>query len=164
MFGYKNLQSPAPAPIPRKQDRPSHPVRLNAPKEKCCKSIPEETFQQLARTYGKALTKLVLLDSDACLGAPEMIEFARHCPDLRHLNVSWLESVPPKINDEVVLELTSNCLRLEYISLLDANEVSDVSFQTLSKLRYLRNFILCNSTSKLARASVDRRVITESRL
>ncbi|KAF9100363.1 hypothetical protein BGX29_006653 [Mortierella sp. GBA35] len=79
---------------------------------------------------------------DEGLGAAEMIEFARHCPDLRHLNVSWIESVKPKINDEAVLELTANCLRLEYISLLDANEISDVSFQTLSKLRYLRNLIL----------------------
>ncbi|KAF9388674.1 hypothetical protein BGX21_000254 [Mortierella sp. AD011] len=76
---------------------------------KRCKTIPPETFQQLARTCGKALTKLF---------------------------------VPPKINDEVVLEMTSNCLRLEYISLLDANEISDVSFQTLPKLRYLRNLIL----------------------
>ncbi|KAG0301896.1 hypothetical protein BGZ98_007966 [Dissophora globulifera] len=109
---------------------------------KRCKNIPEETFQQLARTCGKALTKLVLLDSDACLGAAELIEFARHCPDLRHLNVSWIETVSPKINDEVVLQLTENCLRLEYISLLDANEISDVSFQTLPKLRYLRNLIL----------------------
>ncbi|KAG0316662.1 hypothetical protein BGZ99_006751 [Dissophora globulifera] len=109
---------------------------------KRCKSIPAETFRQLARTCGKALTKLVLLDSDECLGTAEMIEFARHCPDLRHLNVSWLETVAPKINDEVLLELTTNCLRLEYISLLDANEISDVSFQTLPKLRYLRNLIL----------------------
>ncbi|ORZ28769.1 hypothetical protein BCR41DRAFT_366495 [Lobosporangium transversale] len=109
---------------------------------KRCKNIPEETFQQLARTCGKALTKLVLLDSDECLGAAEMIEFARHCPNLRHLNVSWIETTAPKINDEVILELTSNCLRLQYISLLDANQISDVSFQTLSKLRYLRNLIL----------------------
>ncbi|KAI1315717.1 hypothetical protein EDD11_000425 [Mortierella claussenii] len=109
---------------------------------KRCKNIPEETFQQLARTCGKALTKLVLLDSDACLGTAEMIEFARHCPNLRHLNVSWIETVAPKITDEVMLELTATCLRLEYISLLDANEISDVSFQTLSKLRYLRNLIL----------------------
>ncbi|KAG0205424.1 hypothetical protein BGX28_002995 [Mortierella sp. GBA30] len=109
---------------------------------KRCKNIPAETFQQLARTCGKALTKLVLLDSDEGLGANEMIEFAKHCPDLRHLSVSWIESVQPKINDDVVLELTSNCLRLEYISLLDANEISDVSFQTLPKLRYLRNLIL----------------------
>ncbi|KAK3828224.1 MAG: hypothetical protein J3Q66DRAFT_322117 [Benniella sp.] len=107
-----------------------------------CKSIPSETFRQLARTCGKALTKLVLLDSDESLGTEEMIEFAKHCPDLRHLNVSWIESVAPKINDDVMLELTNNCLRLEYISLLDANQISDVSFQTLSKLRYLRNLIL----------------------
>jgi hypothetical protein len=31
---------------------------------------------------------------------------------------------------------------LEYISLLDANKISDQSFQTLAKLRYLRNLIL----------------------
>ncbi|KAF9317145.1 hypothetical protein BG003_001123 [Podila horticola] len=109
---------------------------------KRCKNIPADTFQLLARTCGKALTKLVLLDSDENLGAPEMIEFARHCPNLRHLNVSWIESVSPKINDEAMLELTTNCLRLEYISLLDANEISDLSFQTLAKLRYLRNLIL----------------------
>ncbi|KAF8939373.1 hypothetical protein EDD21DRAFT_360414 [Dissophora ornata] len=109
---------------------------------KRCKSIPAETFRQLARTCGKALTKLVLLDSDEYLGTAEMIEFARNCPDLRHLHISWIESVTPKINDEVVLELSSNCQRLEYISLLDANEISDESFQTLAKLRYLRNLIL----------------------
>ncbi|KAF9935840.1 hypothetical protein BGZ75_001797 [Mortierella antarctica] len=109
---------------------------------KRCKNIPAETFQQLARTCGKALTKLVLLDSDDCLGVDEIIEFARHCPDLRHVSVSWIESVTPKINDDALLELTSNCARLEYISLLDAIEISDVSFQTLSKLRYLRNLIL----------------------
>ncbi|KAF9584666.1 hypothetical protein BGW38_005645 [Lunasporangiospora selenospora] len=109
---------------------------------KRCRSIPSETYQQLARTCGKALTKLVLLDSDECLGTTEIIEFARSCPDLRHLNVSWVDTVEPKINDDAVLELTANCMRLEYISLLDANEISDVSFQTLSKLRYLRNLIL----------------------
>ncbi|KAG0369873.1 hypothetical protein BC939DRAFT_468079 [Gamsiella multidivaricata] len=109
---------------------------------KRCKNIPTETFQQLARTCGKALTKLVLLDSDEGLGIEEMTEFARHCPNLRHVSVSWIESVTPKINDDVLLELSSNCERLEYISLLDANEISDVSFQTLSKLRYLRNLIL----------------------
>ncbi|KAF9972681.1 hypothetical protein BGZ65_009675, partial [Modicella reniformis] len=117
---------------------------------KRCKNIPDETFQQLARTCGKALTKLVLLDSDACLGAAEMAEFARHCPNLRHLNVSWIESVPPKINDQVVLELTANCLRLEYVSLLDANLISDVSFQTLCKLRYLRNLILPRAGSAVS--------------
>ena len=115
---------------------------------KRCKNIPDETFQQLARTCGKALTKLVLLDSDACLGAPEMIEFARECPNLRHLNVSWIESVAPKITDEVVLELTANCLRLEYVSLLDADTISDVSFQTISRLRYLRNLILPRAGSE----------------
>ncbi|KAF9403790.1 hypothetical protein BGZ94_004522, partial [Podila epigama] len=99
---------------------------------KRCKNIPAETFRLLARTCGKALTKLVLLDSDEHLGAAEMIAFARHCPNLRHLNVSWIETVSPKINDEAMLELTSNCLRLEYISLLDANEISDLSFQTLA--------------------------------
>ncbi|KAF9184707.1 hypothetical protein BGZ50_003531 [Haplosporangium sp. Z 11] len=109
---------------------------------KRCKNIPAETFQQLARTCGKALTKLVLLDSDEHLGTAEMVEFAKHCPNLRHLSVSWIEAVAPKINDQVMLELTSNCSRLEYISLLDADEISDVSFQTLSKLRYLRNLIL----------------------
>ncbi|KAF9906757.1 hypothetical protein BX616_000638 [Lobosporangium transversale] len=109
---------------------------------KRCKSIPSETFQQLARTCSKALTKLVLLDSDEFLGTSEMIEFARHCPDLRHLNVSWIETVEPKINDEFMLELTSNCPRLEYVSLLDANQISDASFSTLPKLRYLRNLIL----------------------
>ncbi|KAF9932576.1 hypothetical protein FBU30_007878 [Linnemannia zychae] len=109
---------------------------------KRCKNIPSETFQQLARTCGKALTKLVLLDSDDNLGAAEMIEFAKHCPNLRHLNVSWFESFEPKFNDEALIELTTNCLRLEYISLLDANQISDVSFQTLAKLRYLRNLIL----------------------
>ncbi|KAF9113308.1 Dynein regulatory complex subunit 6 [Mortierella sp. AM989] len=109
---------------------------------KRCKNIPSETFKQLARTCGKALTKLVLLDSDECLSTDEMIEFAQHCPNLRHINVSWIESVIPKINDEVLLRLTSNCPRLEYISLLDANEISDTSFQTISKLHYLRNLIL----------------------
>ncbi|KAF9197937.1 hypothetical protein BGZ49_001428, partial [Haplosporangium sp. Z 27] len=109
---------------------------------KRCKNIPSETFRQLARTCGKALTKLVLLDSDENLGTDEMNEFARNCPDLRHVNISWLESVTPKINDEVVLGLSSNCPRLEYISLLDANGISDVSFQTLSSLTYLRNLIL----------------------
>lgn len=129
---------------------PGHPLHLFATHTnpltilvlKRCKNIPDETFQQLARTCGKALTKLVLLDSDACLGTAEMVEFARHCPNLRHLNVSWIESVPPKINDQVIIELTANCLRLEYISLLDANQISDVSFQTLCRLRYLRNLIL----------------------
>ncbi|OAQ27158.1 hypothetical protein K457DRAFT_139728 [Linnemannia elongata AG-77] len=133
--------------LPVGQGHPFHifATHTNPLKElvlKRCKNIPAETFQQLARTCGKALTKLVLLDSDEGLGAAEMIEFARHCPDLRHLNVSWIESVKPKINDEAVLELTANCHRLEYISLLDANEISDVSFQTLSKLRYLRNLII----------------------
>ncbi|KAF9276770.1 hypothetical protein BKA57DRAFT_830 [Linnemannia elongata] len=109
---------------------------------KRCKNIPSETFQQLARTCGKALTKLVLLDSDDNLGAAEMIEFAKHCPNLRHLNVSWFESFEAKFNDEALIELTTNCLRLEYISLLDANQISDLSFQTLAKLRYLRNLIL----------------------
>ncbi|KAI1297336.1 hypothetical protein EDD11_007204 [Mortierella claussenii] len=129
---------------------PGHPLHIFATHTnpltelvfKRCKSIPADTFQQLARTCGKALTKLVLLDSDECLGAAELMEFARHCPDLRHLCVSWIESVEPRINDEVVLELTSNCLRLEYLSLLDADKISDLSFQTLSKLRYLRNLIL----------------------
>ncbi|KAG0238003.1 hypothetical protein BGW42_006538 [Actinomortierella wolfii] len=112
---------------------------------KRCKNIPSETFRQLARTCGMALTKLVLLDSDENLGSEELIEFARSCPNLRHLNVSWIEGnsdVTPQFNDEAVLELTQNCLKLEYISLLDANEISDVSFRTLSKLRYLRNLIL----------------------
>ncbi|KAF9582174.1 hypothetical protein BGW38_000551 [Lunasporangiospora selenospora] len=109
---------------------------------KRCKNIPQEILQQLARTCGKALTKLVLLDSDEHLGTAELIAFAQNCPNLKHLNVSWLESVPPKFNDEALLELTSNCSRLEYISLLDANQISDVSFQTLPKLRYLRNLIL----------------------
>ncbi|KAF9091571.1 hypothetical protein BGX23_005048 [Mortierella sp. AD031] len=109
---------------------------------KRCKNIPSETFQQLARTCGKVLTKLVLLDSDENLGAAEMIEFAKHCPNLRHLNVSWFESFEPKFNDEALIELTTNCLRLEYISLLDANQISDTSFQTLAKLRYLRNLII----------------------
>ncbi|KAF9172656.1 hypothetical protein BGX21_002990 [Mortierella sp. AD011] len=109
---------------------------------KRCKNIPAETFRQLARTCGKALTKLVFLDSDEGLGKDELVEFARNCPDLRHVHVSWIESVTPKINDEVVLGFSSNCVRLEYISLLDANAISDESFQTLSNLRYLRNLIL----------------------
>ncbi|KAF9438670.1 hypothetical protein BGZ76_006043 [Entomortierella beljakovae] len=109
---------------------------------KRCKNIPAETFKQLARTCGKALTKLVLLDSDNNLGTEDLIEFAQNCPDLRHFSVSWIESATPRVNDQVVLAMTSNCPRLEYISLLDANEISDVSFQTLSGLRYLRNLIL----------------------
>ncbi|KAF9161435.1 hypothetical protein DFQ26_004539 [Actinomortierella ambigua] len=109
---------------------------------KRCKNIPAETFQQLARTCGMALTKLVLLDSDEHLGSEELMAFARSCPNLRHLNVSWLEAVTPQFSDEAVLALTDHCLKLEYISLLDANEISDVSFRTLSKLRSLRNLIL----------------------
>src|SRR5690606_22723570 len=79
---------------------------------KRCKNIPADTFQQLARTCGKALTKLVLLDSDENLGSEEIITFAQHCPNLRHLSVSWIETVKPKINDDAMLELTSNCLYL----------------------------------------------------